>query len=66
MHYGYPTGIWDSVLLSERRRRDYEEATGRLAAGISRRVHKARRAVGMAAPSPGAAARCTVGTGLDD
>jgi len=37
--------VWQRTTMSERERRDYEEATGRLAASWSRGVGRALRAV---------------------
>ena len=37
--------VWQRATMSERERRNYEEATGRLAASWSRGLDRARRAV---------------------
>lgn len=37
--------VWQRAMMSERERRDYEEATGRLAASWSRGPRRALRAV---------------------
>lgn len=43
--------VWQRATMSERERRDYEEAAGRLAASWSRCLDRARRAVRITASS---------------
>jgi hypothetical protein len=44
--------VWQRMTMSERERRDYEEATGRLAAGWSHGLHPALRAIRIMKSSP--------------
>ena len=44
--------VWQRATMSERERRDYEEATGRLAADWSRGIDRARRAIRRYRPIP--------------